>query len=144
MLYKYEKPKKRCGGQKQTPAQVQKQIERLIRKYQILLSLDRWIITRHYGPLMASTEDLVCFAEIEPSWEYRDADVSFDVDAIIEYRMGPVLEYIVRHELSHCVTEPVADTLRKLMDLFTTKLMEYETSHIERLSVWDKLDEKGE
>lgn len=136
--------KRRCVGKKQTHAQMERLVKKHFRRYQMALGLDRWLFDLHFSPLAAENEDRVCFAQIEADWEYRDGSVTFNIDALVEYRMGPIVEYIVRHELSHCVNAPLANLLEKMMDLFITQITEYQTSHLERLPAWDVLGWKGD
>lgn len=128
--------KKAGSGRKLTEAQVKNRIRKLFKDAQLRLGLDRYIFELGFGPLVAPDEDRVCLAEITVSWEYKDAQITFDAKQIAEYRLGPILHYIVRHEMCHVITAPMSDMLDKMWDYYSTAIQEMETSHIERLPLW--------
>jgi hypothetical protein len=125
-------------GRKLSEKQIQARIKKLCDEFRRQMGLSNMLVHIAFGPLTNEKEDRITLAEIEVAPEYRDAYIQFDTKAIAENRYGDILEFIVRHELSHCLNAPMAALLDQVWNMFYTYVMESETSKIERMPIWTR------
>jgi len=119
-----------------TQADVRQTVKRLIPE----LGLEKWTIGVGFGRI----DDAEAHAGCNPSWEYLDAKLWFDLEH--ERWTDPQVSLVrtVAHELAHCLVNPLARCARQNAvdkDL-VAKLEEMVVTEIERLPFIKRL-EKG-
>jgi hypothetical protein len=82
-----------------------KKIESYIKEWKQLLGLNEWRIEANYKTL-ASEKGPDCEAMINPSWEYQSAVLTVYLPTIFD-STDRELEYIIVHELVHCLVQPM-------------------------------------
>ena len=95
-----------------TPAQVERKVTKLVKKWKPLLGLSVWDVTCQFfdGPyLMADGEPSTgSAASCRASWAYMSATLSFDTDVLSHYD-DRELEVVVVHELAHVLVNEMRE-----------------------------------
>ena len=96
-----------------TPAQTQKRLTALVKRYSSALGLGSWQIMVEFGNIEQTDPAVSCFAQCAATSEYKEATLRFDVVRIIKSKGS--LDLVVLHELAHCVNSELEDLCQWLM-----------------------------